>query len=763
MSQRPRGLIFAPILLSAVFLMGGGTLPFFDGRLFTVARAAEQTAAEDACTPFTREQLFQYITADVSGQPRYRTWPIFPSNHTPSSDQAASGQAAQYSQEYFLKRLGLPVHGRWGSVYVFQNEAVRTEEFLKKAIKQPPSEGRLELPDCSIIVKENFRTDEFFKPADNTNPVPEGLSLGTPPRPAVLTVIYKNPAAPCASGRTFNGKNCFGGEWMWEFYGVNPVSIALNPYIEAESFCINCHAPAYNSDYLRSLQAQRRSVQAAHSGQPETPQAGKPDYCDGLTALSSVLSGDVGANPSQVEDPQKMFDCLSWQTFTSLNWPADPTDRGQPNPNITKVSDPDFLTGPRVWETYKETYEVFQPENPDWAPPSEWNIAQPPPEGEGCSSDGLPVLSMISKSRSGAIRTFDVDNEINQAFAGSFGTLIDQNGNFVRYEVRFNRDEFDYIIDTQSAVTVNLTPAGPPQPVLPDNITGKFGGSIEIKAAWREMCTPEWEQRNAKQCFPKVDDLKRYYVREVLVYRAKEKKCEQKTMGLIALHIAHKTFWAPQWVWSTFSHIDNVPSAKDPNPPATPFFNPERVAQAKDECWKQPFLISPPDCPNVELNRYLPPPSPFPPNSEWPKLPNGQPLPWPGTDLPNQVTRLAPIQGSGLNAVFAKLFDGTPFANYVLLNTQWPLQGRDSKGQINNNNCPENGFGEECFTMIPLELRNPVVETYMSTYDYQRQQFSNRSCMGCHTESGADASYIWLDGVEQVVPIAAHTAPSPGQ
>ena len=408
MPQRPRGLIFVPLMLSAIFLIGSGTLPFLEGQLLTVALAApEQTApnmAENACDPFTREQLFQYITADVSGQPRYRSWPIFPSNQTPPNDQAAPVQVAQYSQEYFLKRLGLPVHGRWGSVYVIPY----TAEFLKKAIKQPPSEGRLELPNCSIIVKENFRTDEFFKPADNTKPVPEGLSLGAPPRPAVLTVMYKNPTAPCASGRTFNGKDCFGGEWMWEFYGVNPVSIALDPYIEAESFCINCHAPAYNSDYVRSLEAQRRSVQAAHSGQPEEPQPGKPDYCDGLTTLSSVLPSDVGANPSQVEDPQKMFDCLSWQTFTSLNWPADPTDRGQPNPNITKVSDPNFLSGPRVWETYKETYEVFQPEKPNWVPPPEWNITQPPPVGEGCQADGLPILSMISKSRSSTIRTFDV-------------------------------------------------------------------------------------------------------------------------------------------------------------------------------------------------------------------------------------------------------------------------------------------------------------------------------------------------------------------
>ena len=39
-------------------------------------------------------------------------------------------------------------------------------------------------------------------------------------------------------------------------------------------------------------------------------------------------------------------------------------------------------------------------------------------------------------------------------------------------------------------------------------------------------------------------------------------------MGLVGLHIAHKTQHAPQWIWSTFEQVDNYkgpdPSFNDP-------------------------------------------------------------------------------------------------------------------------------------------------------------------------------------------------------
>ena len=36
------------------------------------------------------------------------------------------------------------------------------------------------------------------------------------------------------------------------------------------------------------------------------------------------------------------------------------------------------------------------------------------------------------------------------------------------------------------------------------------------------------------------------------------------TLGLVGLHIVHKTDSEPQWIWSTFEHVNNVPAAADP-------------------------------------------------------------------------------------------------------------------------------------------------------------------------------------------------------
>ena len=35
--------------------------------------------------------------------------------------------------------------------------------------------------------------------------------------------------------------------------------------------------------------------------------------------------------------------------------------------------------------------------------------------------------------------------------------------------------------------------------------------------------------------------------------------CRVETLGLVGFHIVHRTESAPQWVWSTFEHVDNAP------------------------------------------------------------------------------------------------------------------------------------------------------------------------------------------------------------
>ena len=242
-------------------------------------------------------------------------------------------------------------------------------------------------------------------------------------------------------------------------------------------------------------------------------------------------------------------------------------------------------------------------------------------------------------------------------------------------------------------------------------------------------------------------------------------------MGMVGIHIVQKTPFAPQWIWSTFEQIDNVSPIKgdqvDPKlPPIAPRFTNPGCPVEETFCFWRPFLapvlFNPtPCCPNAELNRF------------------------PGLGFsrttPNQITRLDPIQGSGLNQKFQPILADIqktllaekkspggppfppPFQYYVLVNTQWPLNGINPiTKEVNTRPCKLdiNGVqqvGPNCYTLVPLNLRNSVVESYMTDYFNNTSgkpvQKSNRSCLGCHGNAGTDFSYIFLDAVEQRVKI----------
>ena len=468
-------------------------------------------------------------------------------------------------------------------------------------------------------------------------------------------------------------------------------------------------------------------------GECTSPPTVLAHFCQGLDAPSFQLPADVQTNPADLSpaERQAMFDCLSWRTFVALNWPVEEGCRGVPNTDAPFGTD-----GTRVWETYKEVYEVFQSQNASWDPSDQaWNDRQPP---AACSdmAGGKKVLRMDTKARVAEDLPDDA-NEFEQAFAGGFGTLTDQTPALVRYEVRFNRDEFEYIIDNGFATTANYSYSGPLHPPedgvrFPNNKEGFLNhGAIEVKAAWKELTSE--------------DDASRFYHREVVIFDPQnETQCRPATMGLVGFHIAHKTFWAPQWVWSTFEQVDNVPPAGGAPEPGRSynFFNPG-CTPPPEGC---DTLVMPVNsdaqrcCANYQLNPAV--------------------FPFPKT--PNQVTRLDPIGPTGLNAQFQDLLQGTPFEHYVLINTQWPDGGRDPQNEtkIRTRPCnPEGTFPiqpvqEDCYTLTPVHLRNTSMETYMANYGTGHEQFSSDSCMNCHGAGGADSSYVWLDAQLQPLPIA---------
>lgn len=739
--HQPSSLVGLPIALALA------------GALLSACAPVPPPAAAGLDPTDSREKLIAYVTAPVgpSGAARYQSWPLFP--------RSGVGDP-----------LGLPVHGRYTTVFVNKIALAAAERWLAAGTL-----GKfVDFPAGSIVVKANT----FADPA----------KLPDKP-PGVLTIMYKpGIEGYCQTGDYWSEGGCYGGEWMFVFYEVPDGPLAANTQrdfaddVVPRDFCVTCHAGGADDDYLRSLQRLRRAAQPATRpgapvGEPPVDPIGDP-FCE-RAVLDWRLPADVAIDPTTIAEPsqrQRMFDCLSWRSFIALNWPVEAGERGVPDRTAklwnpardgyragSSTRDPaDFHPRERVWESYKEVYELFQTGAGrfDWdpsrrQPPLAWNDPPPDPVGEGCDAvDGGKVLMMVHKNRtplpsnSGAPPPRPGEGVINesvQAFAGQFGVLVDQNRKLVRYDVRFNRSEYEFILANGYATTADVTPGGPAnvpgtQLTLPDNRDpeyGRWGGAIELKGSWRELCL------DSTSC-PVPDDPTRYFTESVWVYEANDQgtgSCRPALMGLVGMHIAHKTHWAPQWVWSTFEHVDLVPEDPDaPGDKATALFDPACAAKAPSlGCENKPFLAADPCCPNVPFDK-----------DEF------------GNFTPNQVTRLQSIgaEAAELNSTFSGLAAGSPFENYILIDTQWPFRGRvpDNPELIYTRPCNANvlrgHLDADCYTIVPQFLRNTSMESFMASYlrpGRPLHQFSNRGCMNCHGEAGADFSYLWLDAVNQRV------------
>lgn len=454
------------------------------------------------------------------------------------------------------------------------------------------------------------------------------------------------------------------------------------------------------------------------------------EFCENITSLDSRLPTGVSMSPDKlpVDRAQRMFDCLSWRTFVALNWPADKSCRGIPDSSAS-LGDGD---APRVWETFKEVFEVFQNVDANWNPSSQdWND-KPPSIQCSAEAGGRKIIHMKSK-RAGPD---DSATESEQAFATGFGELIDQAGNLVRYEVRFNRDEFEHLKQSGSAVTGKYSYGGPILAAdetfaLPDNRNGFEGvGAIEIKASWKEMTD--------------ADDSSRYYTKEMVIFDAKDTPtCRVATLGLLGLHIGRKLYHAPHMAWMTFEHVDNTPPVgSDGDGRQYSLFSKKCADNQPDACWaiqssvKESSLAC---CPNQEHDIST------------------------MSGVPIQATRLDPIGPTDLNETFRKLLAAanSPLQHYQLMNTQFTLGARDpdNPDRIRRQFCNPNGpwaipaAGDDCFTQVPDSLRNTSMETYMAGYGATTIMTASDSCTNCHSAGGVDGSYIWLDAMLAPVPI----------
>jgi hypothetical protein len=402
--------------------------------------------------------------------------------------------------------------------------------------------------------------------------------------------------------------------------------------------------------------------------------------------VSPNIPPDVNTPFPTVAPNLPYFDDFSWQEFIGFTWPArtsasSPYSRGIAD-TTKRYGD---TTGPLVWQTLKSDYELFLPGG---ATPAAWNSYNSP---SPCGGTLIPYQTILA--------SFDKYHGFNQAgFGVDAGPLISQNAQYVRYETRVNMPEYNFILNPGSPwpgplyLAKNLPNGTIPALKFPT-------GSIEIKAGWRNLAgVPPAQQAT-------------YFQTQAQLLDPVSGICSSATLGLVALHIINKTAKFPNWVWSTFEHIDNVPAITGETPYGAPpyGFNDNNPANQK---------ISPMGKPISKCNPPLPKPT------------------------PTQVIRLRRIAASTqtTNSMYHadSRLAGTVWQNYQLVMTQWPINGGASTFPSTTQPVPQ------------TNTANVAAETWF-------QASTATGCMACHqvATNNAKTDFVWF------LPLGAYNPDAP--
>ena len=345
--------------------------------------------------------------------------------------------------------------------------------------------------------------------------------------------------------------------------------------------------------------------------------------------------------------------------------------------------------GKRVWETFKSDTELFEV-GEDGRPiaPSPW-----------ASYDGRNPCGVDNRIKT--IATFAPFADFNQpsfAVGEPANPLVAQNGAYTRYEIHFNEPEFSALAASGWSQGRNL-----PDETHPAHFPV---GSIAVKAAWRPLTEADSPASRA-----------RYYVESAEIVdvaktlAAGRLVCARAEVALVGLHIVIKTKSRPQWVWSTFEHVDNVPPAGAGEP------------DAKDAGAPYSYF------------------DPSKPKKLWPPLGTANTLPVNWTNPPKldpapmQVVRRYPIHAEtmALNRAYWALpgVKGTVWEHYMLVAAQWPTSaaapGPDNDGAFFPGRADDSKVEDESYRSTAKAQEN-LVNTTMETY----LQDLPSSCMACH-------------------------------
>ncbi len=291
--------------------------------------------------------------------------------------------------------------------------------------------------------------------------------------------------------------------------------------------------PGGPSGYAAAAGASGAAADTSAAERLDFPPRLSPELPSGIDR-AFMLKLDL-ADPYDLAQASRVFDLFAWESFVALQWPVD--SQGTPAP---------ALTGPGVprWVYWMTPNEIFLPDGA--RPDSTYGVLEMARsfDDEECEAAHLSK----QKSLSDALER----HELTLAEADG-NHLWDQNGNQVYYEVFLNDIVFADILKQQLYNVEgqirylgdgsNAAFFGWANPNLHPPTTG----SITMKLAWKEIDET------------KGDLPDRYFTREVCVPQEElSGVLVKKTLGLVGMHIARKLVDAPEWVWSTFEHVDNL-------------------------------------------------------------------------------------------------------------------------------------------------------------------------------------------------------------
>ncbi len=210
--------------------------------------------------------------------------------------------------------------------------------------------------------------------------------------------------------------------------------------------------------------------------------------------------------------------------FMFFNSPAAPGLRGVLNPEVR------FGTGPTVWETLKNTTEIYRPFG---VAPCPWETVCELPDGVRPPTT-RQLQEHFGPTNSTWLHFLSGDSMIDGQ------RIVDAKSRFIRFDVRCNRNYFDYVTKNPAGYPLYNT-EGQEAARSDPNFSFNFPtDSVEVKAAWRIL--------------GRDDDDSRFWT-AYGAYYDENQSLQYAKIGLTAFHVISHAI--PNWVWMTFEQVDN--------------------------------------------------------------------------------------------------------------------------------------------------------------------------------------------------------------